>query len=336
MKGRYILLGLGAIGLILGCLICSAVKPELWDAVLSRVYNPEQQVAPPEEPTEAPAATPTEPALAANPTEPAAEPTDPPSLAAESPLPTPSPTPTPEPTPEVSFDPRDHDGYWALYGDYPAYMDMRAAVREPGDEASFLVEVMQDEPRLTLLRLVPDDELIEAQFYPADAVQALDAGMYTRANATTVEWDLTEQLEMGYVTTETLTVAVEMMTATDAPNDDPARNLAYMASRGVDIIGGEILAQNYQAIHFDDVQAGSYFIFRVRDHEDKQVNRGILLVFSQDTDEYTLRLRTRPEFETDEAFTMAMDERPLVEIERPSIILDEEAIERALQTGSPW
>jgi hypothetical protein len=78
------------------------------------------------------------------------------------------------------------------------------------------------------------------------------------------------------------------MVPTDTASLD-ASILAYMEARGVNL-SGEQLPQNITTVHLGHVMPGARLVFRVKDLESKQVNRGVTYSLSSDTDQYTVDL----------------------------------------------
>lgn len=155
--------------------------------------------------------------------------------------------------------PSNYDQNFVFVGGLPAYTDMRAAVREPGDRATFLIDFGEGSADdVFIQRVVADDHLLRAEFC-------------SRGGCV----DILSLLDIGPVS-ETM------------PADADLR--ATMEARGVNVVEGEILAQNYNAVNLGPIELGDFLVFEVEDDVDLQVNRGLLIVLSADADAYTVSL----------------------------------------------
>jgi len=184
-----------------------------------------------------------------------------PTLTATQPT-TPTANPTSTATPFVA------DGEFVLNGNLPASGNLLASVRNPGDGAVFVITFFVDFPRAVLLKVAPDDELIEAGYYPLGGTPV----------------DLLSLLKVGSVTqTE--------------PSDKFLRQV--MGTRGIetdrhgDLIP-QLLPHNYQAVDLGTVKAGSMLIFRIKDNVNLAVNRGLNWGITADSDQYTVDLAGNP------------------------------------------
>ena len=174
----------------------------------------------------------------------------------------PTSNPTSTATPFVA------DGEFVLNGNLPASGNLLASVRNPGDGAVFVITFLVDFPRAVLLKVAPDDELIEAGYYPIGGMPV----------------DLLSLLKVGPVTqTE--------------PSDKFLRQV--MGTRGIettrhgDLIP-QLLPHNYQAVDLGTVKAGSMLIFRVKDNANLAVNRGLNWGITADSDQFTVGLAGNP------------------------------------------
>ncbi len=146
----------------------------------------------------------------------------------------------------------------------PAYMDFRGAIRTPADTATFLWRFDERYFTVTLLRVVADDEL-ESVLYNGE--------------------DITSLLEMVEVEAGAVGISPELA--------------EMLALRGVNVGLGEDLIQNSYSIHLGSIEPGDEVRLVFRDNPEEQVNVGGMVVFSADTDPYTLELDGSPvEFPT--------------------------------------
>ena len=150
----------------------------------------------------------------------------------------------------------------AYNGDLPGEAHFRADVKYNGEPGTFGLRFTKAFTDVTLIRVVPDDELVQAILQVPDA-PALD---------------ITSLFSMGPVTST-------------IPSDADLR--ATLKARGV--ADTELLPQNYNGLWLGDIPAGTLVIFKVKDAEELGINRGLSLWFTQNfVDNHTVRLDGKP------------------------------------------
>jgi len=152
------------------------------------------------------------------------------------------------------------DSVFHFAGAAPAYNDFRTAVRMPGDKAVFVWSFDTALDGAVIKRIWPDDILISAILYiPGE--EPLD-----------------------------ITGLFGMFTVPAGGTGDPSLD-AVLAERGVNIVDGEILQQNKNAVLLGNVPAGSKIVFEIKDNEELAVNRGIGVVIDQTVDAFTVPVK---------------------------------------------
>jgi len=150
----------------------------------------------------------------------------------------------------------------AYNGDLPGEAHFRADVKYEGEPGTFGLRFTKAYTDVTLIRVVPDDELVQAILQLPDE-PALD---------------ITRLFSMG------------PMTAT-VPSDPDLR--ATLKARGA--ADTELLPQNYNALWLGDIPAGTLVIYKVKDVEGLGINRGLSLWFTQNfVDAHTIALNGKP------------------------------------------
>ena len=164
-------------------------------------------------------------------------------------------------TPQIAI--VEADQVCNLSGNLPAYCDFRAAVREPGDTAKFIIRFTEPMTNVVLSRVWPDDILEGISFQtPGGNPQ-----------------DLMASLGM-FVVTKT------------QPADVALRGV--LKARGVNIDAGELLPQNKNQVHLGNVPKGSILTFFVKDDASKGVNRGMGATITDQNDPFTVGMDGKP------------------------------------------
>ena len=142
----------------------------------------------------------------------------------------------------------------------PAYSDFRSTVRQPGDSATFVWNFVSGLDGAVITRIWPDDELISAKLILPGKEPV----------------DITKLFDMVWV---------------KAGGTGDAELDKVLEARGVNVVEGEILMQNKNAVALGNVPAGSKVVFEIKDNESLAVNRGIgVVIDSNYADGFTVNL----------------------------------------------